>query len=144
MKILLLIIFVLMPFIGFSQIDTLKTRDIKRLLVLSGSTNNAKIGIEGVINSLKKNTNINNLPEGFWDELTKEIDYEELINIYVPIYEKNYSHQEITDMIVFYESTTGKKMLEKTPLILEESMNLSREWGKKLSYKIYEKIKKNK
>lgn len=40
----------------------------------------------------------------------------------VQIYDKHFSHQEIKDMIDFYESPTGKKMIEKTPELTAEMM----------------------
>ncbi|MGF7140060.1 DUF2059 domain-containing protein [Roseimarinus sediminis] len=40
----------------------------------------------------------------------------------VQIYDKHFSHEEIKDMIDFYESPTGKKMIEKTPELTTEMM----------------------
>jgi uncharacterized protein len=142
MKKILIFTFTLIPYISFSQTDSTKVKDIKRLLIVSGSANSAKVGIEGMINSMKGSSNQNGLPDGFWDEFLKEVNYDELSEIYIPLYDKSYTHQEIIDMINFYESPTGKKMLEKMPSILLESMNLGREWGQKLGAKVYEKMKK--
>lgn len=40
------------------------------------------------------------------------------------IYEKFFSHEEIKDLIRFYESPTGKKLLEITPQMSVEIMNI--------------------
>lgn len=40
----------------------------------------------------------------------------------VVIYDKHFTHQEIKDLIRFYESPTGKKMIEKTPVVMKEFM----------------------
>jgi uncharacterized protein len=45
-------------------------------------------------------------------------------NEMVGIYDRNFSEQEIKDLIVFYKSTTGKKMIEKTPVIQQETMQI--------------------
>jgi hypothetical protein len=42
----------------------------------------------------------------------------------VQIYDKHFTQQEIKDLINFYESPTGKKMLAKTPEISSDLMNI--------------------
>ncbi|MDR1585656.1 MAG: DUF2059 domain-containing protein [Prevotellaceae bacterium] len=47
-----------------------------------------------------------------------------IINEEMPaIYDKFFTHEDIKDLIKFYESPTGKKMLEKTPEITANLMN---------------------
>jgi len=53
-------------------------------------------------------------------ELTKKIVNEEMVRLY----ETHFTHSEIKDMIAFYESPTGKKMLEKTPELTTDLMNV--------------------
>lgn len=52
-------------------------------------------------------------------ELSKKLVNEEMLSIY----DKHFTHEEIKDLIRFYESPTGKKMLEKTPEISGDLMN---------------------
>ncbi|GAB3507597.1 hypothetical protein GCM10027442_12870 [Emticicia fontis] len=127
---------------SFSQTNDQKINDIKRLLIASGSTSTAKASLEAMAKTMKNNGDKNGLPEGFWDEFIKEVNYDELTALYIPIYDKNYSHQEILDMLNFFEGPTGKKMVEKMPLIIEESMNMGRQYGEKLGVKVYEKMTK--
>ena len=55
-------------------------------------------------------------------EETKELS-KKLVNVeMVEIYDKHFTHDEIKDLIVFYESPTGKKILEKTPEITKDLM----------------------
>jgi hypothetical protein len=134
--------FMLISFMGFGQSDSSKIKDIKRLLLASGSTSAAKASLEAMANTIREKTDQNGLPAGFWDEFIKEVNYEELSALYIPIYDKNYSHKEIIDMLNFFESATGKKMVEKMPVIIAESMNLGKEYGEKLGAKVYEKLTK--
>ena len=53
-------------------------------------------------------------------ELTKKILNEEMPKIY----EKYFDQNDIRYLIKFYESATGQKMIEKTPVISKEMMNL--------------------
>lgn len=52
-------------------------------------------------------------------ELSKKLVNEEMVTIY----DKHFTQDEIKDLIKFYESPTGKKMLEKTPEITKDLMN---------------------
>jgi hypothetical protein len=38
----------------------------------------------------------------------------------IPLYDKHFTHEEVKDLITFFESSTGKKMLEKTPELTAE------------------------
>ena len=40
------------------------------------------------------------------------------------IYDKHFTHEEVKDLIAFYESPTGQKTLDKTPEITGDMMNL--------------------
>ncbi|MFA6448073.1 MAG: DUF2059 domain-containing protein [bacterium] len=51
-------------------------------------------------------------------------DVDSLINkIYVPIYAKHFSDDDIKAMIAFYDSPVGKKLVAESPAIATESMN---------------------
>lgn len=52
-------------------------------------------------------------------ELSKKLINEEMVQIY----DKHFTATEIKDLIAFYESPTGKKMLAKTPEITKDLMN---------------------
>ncbi|UTA70081.1 MULTISPECIES: DUF2059 domain-containing protein [Emticicia] len=142
MKKSLTLLFLFVSFASLAQNNEAKIKDIKHFLVVSGAINAVKVTIENMVNSMKNSTANNNLPEGFLDEFKKEINYQEFVELYIPIYDKHFSHQEIRDMIIFYETPTGKKLVEKTPMLLTESMNAGREWGQKMGIKVYEKMQK--
>jgi len=67
------------------------------------------------------------VPEKVWDELiaeTKvEFSPEKLIELVVPIYDKHYTHDEIRQLISFYESPLGRKVTSVTPLLAQESFD---------------------
>jgi hypothetical protein len=45
----------------------------------------------------------------------------------VPLYAKNFTHQEIRELIAFYQSPTGKKVMALTPELAREREKLSQE-----------------
>jgi hypothetical protein len=57
-------------------------------------------------------------------DAAKELSYK-VMNEEMPlIYDRHFSHDEIKDLIKFYESPTGKKILEITPELTKDVMNV--------------------
>jgi hypothetical protein len=59
-----------------------------------------------------------------------------------PVYNKYYSQEEIKQLIVFYESPLGRKVIEVTPLATQETMLIGQEWGEKLGQDIVDELLK--
>ncbi|MBK8392103.1 MAG: DUF2059 domain-containing protein [Saprospiraceae bacterium] len=52
--------------------------------------------------------------------MSKKLVNEDMVNIY----DKHFTQDEVKDLIKFFESSTGKKMLDKTPQITMDLMNV--------------------
>ena len=77
----------------------------------------------------------------FWQEFSQEINPEELVNLTVPIYDKYFTWDEIRQLINFYETPTGKKIISTLPAIMDEAMNAGQAWGRAISEKILKRLK---
>jgi len=56
--------------------------------------------------------------------IMEKVDFNRIINeIAVPLYDKYLQENELRDLIAFYKSPTGQKMIEVMPQLLTESMN---------------------
>lgn len=62
--------------------------------------------------------------------LKKVLDINEIISRLIPIYDKYFSDAELQELIAFYKGTTGQKLIEVMPLIMEDSMNASETYFK--------------
>lgn len=119
--------------------NTTKTEKIKQLLELTGS---GKLGIQvmdQMINSFKKSHATVN--QEFWDDFRKEINANDIQNIILPIYDKYYTESDIDQLIQFYNSPTGKKMIQNMPLVMQESIAAGQNWGKEIAQKVYSRLK---
>jgi hypothetical protein len=58
----------------------------------------------------------------------------------VPSYEKYFTHADIKELIRFYESPIGKKLISVQPKIMQECMVAGQEWGRKLGEKVAKKL----
>jgi len=96
--------------------------NIKKLLELSGAKNIAMQSINLVMQTYREQD-----PE-IYEILEKKIDLEELIeDIFIFIYEKHFSESEIKELIQFYESPIGKKVLSISPKIFQEAALMAQE-----------------
>lgn len=59
-----------------------------------------------------------------------------LIELLVPVYQKHFSVEDLKDAIQMYKTPIGKKISEKTPIIAQETMQASMQWGMELSQKM--------
>ena len=86
------------------------------------------------------------VPEQFWQDFTVEFKRQaspdELMNAILPIYDKHFSHQEIRQLIAFYESPLGRKISTTLPEIQRESVEAGRAWGERLGDRMHEELQK--
>ena len=122
----------------FTNAQSSKDVKIAELLETMGSTHTMKTSFEYMINYYKQNNP--QISSEYWDNASKHVDYDELVQKLIPVYSKHFTEQEIVDLLKFYNTSTGKKMIEKTPTILEESMEIGRKWGIELAQKIEKEI----
>ena len=64
----------------------------------------------------------------------------ELIKLVVPVYGKHFTHDEIREMLAFYESDVGKKLAQKQPQIMAESSQMGQQWGMSVGQEIQRRI----
>ena len=81
-------------------------------------------------------------------EIIKEVVVEtmnessgDIIEPIVSLYEKYYSEKDIDAMVSFYNSPVGRKMIETTPAVMQESVQIGGDFGRKLVPAINEEIR---
>jgi len=57
--------------------------------------------------------------------MREEMSWERLKGPMTDLYLKHFSEKELADMIAFYESETGRSMVEKMPAVMADSMAVS-------------------
>ena len=119
-----------------------KEKDIRRLMELTGA---AELGLQ-VMNQLLPNLKrlAPQLPEAFWNGLSAEVNVDELIDLIVPIYDRYLTHDEIKQVITFFETPVGRKLISVQPKITEESTLAGQQWGMELARRLVAKIEAQK
>lgn len=115
-----------------------KEKDIRKLLKITGSEKLAKQNFELMLRQLK--LAFYQVPTTFWDGFEEKAEMNQITELIVPIYAKHFTHEEVKDLVKFYNTSLGKKLIEKTPLIQQESMKAGQKWGEDLSKEVLEEI----
>ncbi|WP_161627849.1 DUF2059 domain-containing protein [Salinisphaera shabanensis] len=63
-----------------------------------------------------------------------------LYSVLYPVYEKHFNIFELNQLVEFYESPVGQKLVRVSPELLTESLALGREWGLSLVPEIMERV----
>lgn len=111
---------------------------VREFLEVSGAVQSNRQVMDQMIKSFR--VNMPQVPSSYWDELSKEINPDEVIDMIVPVYVEFLNINDLEQLIEFYKSPVGKKYAEKLPLISEKSVKIGQKWGWEFSQKIQSKL----
>jgi hypothetical protein len=123
-KLLVAVAFAFVTHVGFAQDEAFK-KDVLRVIEMSGATNQMKSAKNQILQMVPKEKQAAFIVE--FDSTLPSL-YDKLATIYM----EEYSKEDIKAMIAFYESPVGKKINEKSGVILEKSQAAGQEWGQGL------------
>lgn len=89
---------------------------IKTLIEVSGARQNMQANIKRIIAQA---------PAENQPELKTIFDLDAFIAQLIPLYDKYYSEEDLRQIIAFYQSPAGQKVIEVTPKIMGEAMQAS-------------------
>ncbi|AHC16360.1 DUF2059 domain-containing protein [Salinispira pacifica] len=124
--------------LAFSLSGQSKADDIQTLLELTNSADLSRQVIEMLIPQYQ--SMVPDVPGEYWQGLIDEFNGDELMGLIIPIYDRNFTHDEIKDLIAFYESPTGRRFIELQPKIMQESMEAGQKWGMELAQRIQQRL----
>jgi len=142
MKYLLAIIAITLSFSTQAQ-DTEFENNIRKMLEATGVERNFAVLIPRLI-EMEKESNPN-IPVEFWDRFQQKMLDESMQEVYdalIPIYKKHLTEADVQGIMEFYSTPAGKSLIEKTPMIMQESMTVGGELGKRIALKVTEELVK--
>lgn len=128
-----------------------KEADIRRLLEATGATRIGIVMTESVVRQMGEafRQGRPDLPAGLIDSMSLDVGkiFGEamkakggLVDRIVPLYHRQFTHEEIKGMLAFYESPLGQKVAQALPVLTQESVQLGQEWGESLGPRIEKAI----
>lgn len=79
-------------------------------------------------------------PADFWAEFSAEVKPDEIMDRVIPIYAKHFSLEELEQLLVFYRSPLGQKVIGEMPAVVSESMTVGQEWGRQIGERAIRKL----
>jgi uncharacterized protein len=139
--------FLLLLFCGLAQageaILPAKEADIRKLVEVSGTlkvvTLMTQSAVDQMIESLRASRS--DLPAGLLDSLKSDVmgifserisEKGGLLDMILPLYNREFTHEEIKGLLAFYQSPLGQKVILSLPIITQESMKVGQKWSEAL------------
>ncbi len=73
----------------------------------------------------EKAEKVQSMTEQIMDMIAEEMSWDKLKDDYISIYVSTFTEEELKGIIEFYETPIGQKFIEKTPELMERSMEVS-------------------
>lgn len=135
----------LLLFIGFAaqaqSDDAAYKTALAKMFKVSGTEETYQVAIKQMFNMYKGQ--YSGVDADMWEGLEAEFNktsMEELVDLLVPVYKKHLNIDDINKIVVFYESPAGKKLATKTPLIMQEAMQVGQKWGGEIGARFAKKM----
>jgi hypothetical protein len=110
-----------------------KAQAINRLLKITGMDKLQLQIIDQMIAQMKAQPAFQSIPDEFWSKFRQKVNTQGLTDLLIPIYSKYYTLADVNDLIAWYQTPLGKKVVTSMPGITKESMQAGTEWGQKLA-----------
>ncbi len=134
------------------ELTAAKHDDVKSLMEVTGSKNIGRQYAAAMIPQLLKIVKASNseIPDRALAVIEREVVAllsermsapGGLIDLVIPIYDKHFTHQEIRELLAFYQTPIGKKTISVMPMVANESMIAGQRWGQSLGPEIENRLK---
>lgn len=115
-----------------------KINYIKELITITGTKNLTQQILNQSITSMR--SQFPQVPQVFWDEFSAEVNADQLINRLIPIYDKYLTDEDIKQLIAFYRTPVGKKLISVSPQIASDSLTIGQQYGKEVAQRAIQKL----
>jgi uncharacterized protein len=115
--------------------DSLKRTAIRRLLAVQRTDS---LMLAGVEQGLALQPASPGMPPGFVDSLRARIrrDVPQFIERLVPVYDSLYSADEINELLAFYQTRLGQRVIETQPRLMDSILLLSQQWAMEIAGRV--------
>jgi uncharacterized protein len=126
--------------LAISSVDSVKAALIRQLLARTGAADQAIAAMEAMLPAQRAANP--QIPAVFWDRfLAAARDRRgELVELIVPVYDRHFTTDELRQLVAFYETTLGQKLLAAQPAIARESIEAGQQWGARIGEEVAAKL----
>jgi uncharacterized protein len=116
-----------------------KAKLVRELIAMTGADRIGTQIMDALIQQFRQV--YKDVPPEYWKDLRSTVQDEELRERIVPLYAEHFSGPELKELLAFYRSPLGKKLVSELPEITQQSIAIGQEWGKQQTGKLLEKLK---
>jgi len=122
--------------------DSAKVAVIRRVLEVSRTAEQMLLVMEQSLPAQRASNPA--IPAVFWDRFIVHAREQRgvIIEDLVPIYDRYFSLEDLTGILRFHESPTGRRLLDATPLVTRDAMVAGQRWGAKLGEEVAAQLAK--
>jgi uncharacterized protein len=132
-----------------TKVDPGKEADIRQLIEVTGAKDLGQqlmsAGIAqfraSVTESQPDNPRANQFADAFAVRFEKHFDPHSLTETVIPIYDKHLSHEDLKELLEYYQSPFGQRMLKVLPEVARESQAAGFKLGQKAAQEAMEELK---
>lgn len=137
----ILAVFTIVTAIGLCNVgfaDEAKNADIRRLMEISGELEALRQGMTVVLDQMKSSGA--NLPDAYWGEFRSALESDDLPSLLVKVYDHHFTHQQILDLIEFYQTPLGRTLVQKMPHVQSDAMAVGQRWAAETTQEIMSRL----
>jgi len=116
---------------------------LKSLLEKSGALATSDVVMDQMIPAVQQMT-ANDVPAEFWTAFRQKWNQkakDKMVDLYVPIYRKYFTLDELREIVVFYDTPVGRKLAAATPVMTQEGMEKGQQLGMEIANEMFEEIR---
>ncbi len=115
--------------------------ELTKMMKVSGALTASENMVPQIIQMMKQSAP--NVEDSFWDSFatkwkTKAVN--KMVELYVPIYQKYLTLDDLKKIVAFYNTPVGKKLAEATPKMTMEGMQLGQQLGMEIAGEIQKEL----
>ena len=76
-----------------------------------------------------------------FQSLRSEMNFNQIYEIIIPSYDKYLTADEVKELVRFYESPLGRKLIDSQPKIMSDSMPRIMQWAQEVQARVTQKMK---
>lgn len=116
--------------------DSVKAALIRQLLARTQAADQAIAAIEASLPGQRRSNP--RIPAVFWDRFIAEARARrgEFVDLIGVVYDRHFSSEEIRQLLDFYDTPLGRKLLATQPAVAQESIEAGQLWGQRVGAEI--------
>ncbi|WP_266156622.1 DUF2059 domain-containing protein [Dyella silvatica] len=83
------------------------------------------------------------VPSSYWQGFLDANGTQQLIGRMIPIYQRNFTAEDVDGLLKFYRSPLGQKVIAKMPETMAEGLQIGNQWGQERGKAMIQQLQQN-